>query len=381
MSLNAYNPQCTLDQCLNQVIGSIYLNPAAQVSACVSQFGSPATVTLTNIPDVVFSTSTVTVPYTDIIISTSTAYSTVLEAATSYLEVPETVTEFTATRVSTETIVATQPAVTFYRKRDAKIKKRGGCKPRGSSTASSEEPLTTSESAIEEPSTTSSAPNCVNLEQYSSACSCIGAVSDATQVVTLSDAVPTSFITETFTSTAPASISTSVVTVIVTETQTQLATTTATKTLETVLDSVETATSTIPGGVVLAPTVTAFLRANPENRLLALDSGWVRFSTGNAGKVQLVVASGRIASADSPNDTLVARRFSATAPYGNMVFTSVRGTFDTPATCVPDKNGILSCATADGVFNTVYSCGTFVYLAPAGGLSGCTEMSLTLSLT
>ncbi|KAK3984283.1 hypothetical protein QBC44DRAFT_385887 [Cladorrhinum sp. PSN332] len=392
MSLNPYNPQCTLDQCLNQVVGNVDFNPAAQFSACTSLFGAPAIVTLTDLPDVILSTSTATVPYTDIIISTSTAYSTVHETSTSYVQVPQTVTEFTATRVSTETVQATAPAVTFLRKRDGKLKKRGGCKPKSSSsssvaTSSSEEPATTTSSeepltttSTEEPSTTSSAPNCIDLEQYSSACSCIGAVGDATQTATVTDAAPTSLITETVTSTAPASTSTSVITVIVTETQTQLATTTATTTLRTIKDTVETATSTIPGGI--APTITALFRTSPLNRLVTVVNQYVQYDYGNTGsgaRLQVVSSSGRVSLANKPSDTLWVR--TPTVNYGVLWFQPPSGATgtDQEVTCMPDNQGVLSCATANGVFNTVFSCGAYMYLGrPTWVQSGCTKVSFTL---
>ncbi|KAM7191772.1 hypothetical protein V8F33_008739 [Rhypophila sp. PSN 637] len=392
MSLNIYNPQCTLDQCLNQVIGNVDFNPAAQVSACVSLFGAPATVTLTDIPDLVLSTSTVTVPYTNIIISTSTAYSTIQETTISHVQVPQTVTEFTATRVATETVQATAPAVTFLKKR-----KRGACKPKSSSLLSSvttssweeptttvtlpfqEEPLTTTTSA-DEPATTTSAPNCINLEQYSSACSCIGAVSDATQTATLTNAGPTSFVIETVTSTAPASTSTSIITVLVTETQTQLATTTATTTLQTIHDTVETATTTLPG--VIAPTVTAYFRTNPLNRLITTADQYVQYDYGNTGigaKMQVISSSGRVSLVDKPNDTLWVR--TPTANYGALWFQQTTGasSTDQPVTCKPDNAGTLSCATENGQFNTIFSCGAYMYLGrPTWVQSGCTKVVFTL---
>ncbi|KAM7212827.1 hypothetical protein V8F06_011773, partial [Rhypophila decipiens] len=375
MSLNMYNPQCTLDQCLNQVIGNFDFNPAAQVSACVSLFGAPVTVTLTDIPDLVLSTFTLTVPYTDIIISTSTAYSTVQETTTSHVQVPQTVTEFTATRVATETVQATAPAVTFLKKR-----KRGACKPKSSSllssvtTTSREEPTTT------EPATTTSAPNCINLEQYSSACRCIGAVSDATQTATLTDAAPTSFVIETVTTTAPAFTSTSVITVLVTEIQTQLATTTATTTLQTIQDTVETATTTLPG--VIAPTVTAYFRTSPLNRLITTSGQYVQYDYGNTGvgaKIQVISSSGRVSLVDKPNDTLWVR--TPAASYGVLWFQQTPGATgtDLPVTCKPDNAGTLSCATENGQFNTIFSCGAYMYLGkPTWVQAGCTKVVFTL---
>ncbi|KAK4459677.1 hypothetical protein QBC42DRAFT_231137 [Cladorrhinum samala] len=372
-------PQCTLDQCLSQVVGSADLNPAAQFSACVSLFGAPATVTLTNAADVIFSTSTVTVPYTDIIISTSTAFSTVTEAATSYVDVPQTVTEYTATRISTEIIQATQPAVTLLRKRSAQLKNRSGCKPRSSSsTLPPQEPSITS---TEEPSATLPAANCIDLAQYSSACSCIGAISDATQIATFSDAAPTSFITETFTSTAAASTSTSVITVIVTETETQVATTTIPTTIQTIEDSVETATSTIPAS--LAPTLTAVLRANLANRLikplgqyLMLDGAATAATSAN---VQVITSSGRLSFLSSPTFSLWVRGNNL---YGYLwLQPDSAASSDRPVSCMPDINGVLNCATADGVFNVIYFCsGTVLYMGPSDwNQAGCTKIVLNLN--
>lgn len=43
---NPASPQCTMVSCLMQVMGSVNNDPVAQFSACVSEFGSPTTVTL-----------------------------------------------------------------------------------------------------------------------------------------------------------------------------------------------------------------------------------------------------------------------------------------------------------------------------------------------
>jgi hypothetical protein len=43
---NSANPLCTVNQCLQQVVGSIDNNPVAQFDACVSLFGSPSTATV-----------------------------------------------------------------------------------------------------------------------------------------------------------------------------------------------------------------------------------------------------------------------------------------------------------------------------------------------
>jgi len=46
VQFNAANPLCTVNQCLQQVIGSIDGNPVAQLEACVSMFGAAPTVTV-----------------------------------------------------------------------------------------------------------------------------------------------------------------------------------------------------------------------------------------------------------------------------------------------------------------------------------------------
>ncbi len=45
-TFNAYDPTCTVTPCLEQVAGWANLNPAAQVSACLSMFGSPVVTTV-----------------------------------------------------------------------------------------------------------------------------------------------------------------------------------------------------------------------------------------------------------------------------------------------------------------------------------------------
>ena len=43
---NVADALCTVNQCLQQVVGSIDNNPVAQYDACVALFGSPTTVTV-----------------------------------------------------------------------------------------------------------------------------------------------------------------------------------------------------------------------------------------------------------------------------------------------------------------------------------------------
>ncbi|KAK4226573.1 hypothetical protein QBC38DRAFT_444496 [Podospora fimiseda] len=223
----------TVNSCLNQVVGNLNQDPVAQVSACISHFGAPEVITLTEpSPETFYTTYTETVPYTDIIIKTSTVWSTVVETDISQVEAAET--EFTSTRVVTETVQATAPPITFLKKRDAtKVKKRGRCKPK--TILSSLEPTTT-----EAPNASPSA--CVDLVQYSSACYCIAAASDATSLLTVAPSAPTSTITSTLTNAALPSTNTVFVTLSTTSTTTNLLTTSPTKTIFTVLEQTTTAT-------------------------------------------------------------------------------------------------------------------------------------------
>ena len=43
---NVADTLCTVNQCLQQVVGSIDNNPVAQYDACVALFGSPITTTV-----------------------------------------------------------------------------------------------------------------------------------------------------------------------------------------------------------------------------------------------------------------------------------------------------------------------------------------------
>jgi hypothetical protein len=43
---NAVDPFCLVDQCLQQVIGSLDNNPVAQYEACTSEFGVPHSMTM-----------------------------------------------------------------------------------------------------------------------------------------------------------------------------------------------------------------------------------------------------------------------------------------------------------------------------------------------
>lgn len=46
VSLNPFNPLCTTNLCLQQVVGSIDNNPGAQGLACAAEFGLPSYTTV-----------------------------------------------------------------------------------------------------------------------------------------------------------------------------------------------------------------------------------------------------------------------------------------------------------------------------------------------
>ncbi|KAK4450880.1 hypothetical protein QBC34DRAFT_459168 [Podospora aff. communis PSN243] len=80
---NAYNPTCSFDACLQQVVGLLGDDPSSQFAACTDLFGSPTVSIFTPSIDVVFSTRTSTSSYTDIVVSLTTTTSTAEETVTS----------------------------------------------------------------------------------------------------------------------------------------------------------------------------------------------------------------------------------------------------------------------------------------------------------
>ncbi|KAL2135487.1 hypothetical protein VTI74DRAFT_8346 [Chaetomium olivicolor] len=237
---NAANPLCTTNLCLQQVIGSIDNNPVAQFDACFSLFGAPRTVTITSPGETVLSTTTLTVPYTDIIVPVSTSVSTNYVTSTSYTEVVQTVTEYSSTSVATVTQVVSRLA-------NRAVWRRGKCgtKPSATSTVLS---------------TSSAAPfpiasNCPSLEEYSSACVCILA---ASSTATVTEPVPSSIVTVTETSTVPLT-STAVVNVVVPTTVVMPATSTITTTTTEIFQTTTTITST----VIPSPTYVSQVVRNP----------------------------------------------------------------------------------------------------------------------
>ncbi|KAJ4292313.1 hypothetical protein N0V88_005945 [Collariella sp. IMI 366227] len=292
---NLANPLCTANQCLQQVIGSLGNDPVEQYSSCVSMFGSPTTVTMTLLGDVVLSTTTATVLYTDIIVTPSTTLYTDYATETSYAEVVETATGYSATSVATVTEVVTAPTSPVQSSAPVKRRshKKRGCQPRSSSVLSS-----TTSSA-----TPSAAPNCADLAEYSSACSCINAASSA---ITVTTSIPgaTEVVTVTESSTV-ASTSPSAVTVVVSSTVVVPATTTVTTTVTGLFKTTITVTSTT---TPVPPTQTAYLVATgglAKDKYLKVANGYLQYDYGNAGvsvaeRFNILTAGGPLSLASNP---------------------------------------------------------------------------------
>ncbi|KAK4035343.1 hypothetical protein C8A01DRAFT_48439 [Parachaetomium inaequale] len=368
---NAANPLCSASQCLQQVIGSLDNIPVAQYEACVAMFGSPSTLTITLPADVVFSTTTATVPYTDIIVTLTTTSSTQYETLTTYAEVVEIVTEYSSTSVAVVTEVVTASATSV-----APIKKRShrkrGCR-RSSSSLSISSPSSS-------PATTSSAlPNCANPEEYSSACSCIYAVSST---VTLTNSVPAATVTITESS-AISSTSTSVVTVVVSSTIVVPATTTVTSTTTALYETTTTVTSTT---TPVAPTQSSYLvidNGPQHGKYLSVVSGYVQYT--NAGvsaatRFNLLTAGGQPSLDSDPTAKLFLHQSSSAV--GVLYFerdAAAAGFNDLAVTCTL-VSGVVSCSTPSRGFDTLFSCGAYLYMAKSTwSQSGCTAVKFRMT--
>lgn len=368
---NTYNPLCTLNQCLQQVVGQIDHNPAEQFAACTDLFGAPVISTSTAPIDVVTATATTTVSYTDIIISPSTTYSTYESTLTSYANVLEVVTQYTTTLVQTITatnaVVSSAPA----RRRDAKRARRNKCHaPPGSSTA----PVPTTSSVAPFPV----ASNCPSLEEYSSACACINAVS-TTSIVTQPAVASTSTVYETVSTVIPSTV-VSAVTIGVTTVVVQPATSIITSTLQTAAVSTTTVTA-----AAAAPTQTGKLLiqgGSHDGKYLqrADGNGYMRVTTSPslAADIAFIVNGGNPYLALQPTVTLHLSPLAAT--YGVLALAAppVPASYPTVTCSVSSSTGYLSCWSSNG-YNTLYQCATYAYMSgPDWKFSGCTAVNFKL---
>ncbi|KAI0882524.1 uncharacterized protein GGS22DRAFT_45857 [Annulohypoxylon maeteangense] len=417
--LNSYNPSCVVNQCLQQVVGSIDGNPLAQYSACTTTFGAPVVSTVTPSVEVVFSTLVDTVSYTDIVVSISTTFSIYEAITTLYTDVPDTITETTRTTTTT-TGTVTAAAVT-----PAKHKKRGGCKPRTtlssspylqpsstysfapessssvpsniSATYSIYPSISTSSSTV--PTTSSSsvpaipiASYCSDLAEYSSACACIDAVS-ATSIVTAPTPISTSTILSTVSVSVP-SVSVSVVTITVTSDSTTVETSTLTATQTTTDVLTETVTSTYtptqsPHLKITSSTTTArigrYLTLEEINGYKYLRYDYANTGVSIAGNFS-VSDAGVWSLRDQPQLTAYIFTTSSTISTVNFISSTTAASLgDTALTCSVGNAGAFTCISSTSVvFDTFVTCGAYVYILPAARYStyvssGCIKIGLSLS--
>ncbi|KAK4150674.1 hypothetical protein C8A00DRAFT_36733 [Chaetomidium leptoderma] len=356
-SYNAYDPGCTVNACLQQVAGILDGNPLVQYASCTSLYGSPTVSTVTPAADVVFSTTTSTLSYTDTVISLLTEYSTEEEASTSYSTIFDVETSYTTTLYVTVTESTAAPTFALQR-RDAKKKKRGNCGTKPSTTSAPPSPTPSSSDSFSTTSSAvpSSAPACADEAEHSSACACIDAVSTVA-VVTAPATTSTSTIHETV-STTIIEIEPSVVTVAVTTVIVYPAITTATSVLQTEAVGTTTVTTTT---TPIAPTQTAY----------------VVFADGPRAGKPLNVVSGYVQWANTGAGSKIAFAVDGGSPWlpSHSAYNDVR------VSCsVNPVNGYLSCASTTGVHTKVLQCGAYVYLAAPGFSQGsCVEVNLKLT--
>lgn len=343
-------------------------------------------------------------------VSTSTTYSIYEALTTLYTDVPDTITETTSiTTTTTDTVTAA--TVT-----PAKHKKRGGCKPRTTSTSfdlhssytysvapesSSSAPSNVSasysihpsipassssssyslnpssfftvtyssalESSSAVPTASSSsvpvvpiASYCSDLAEYSSACACIDAVS-ATSIVTAPTPTSTSTILSTVSVSVPL-VSVSVVTVTVTSDVTVIETSTSTATQTTTDVLTETATSTY------TPTQSPYLKIT-SSTVTARVGHYITLGTCSSGNTCLqwdysgagVSAAGKFAVSDTgvwslrDSPSLTAYIYANTAG----VITTVNFISSTTAASLSDT--ALACSVGDAGAFTCQSSTTLVY--------------------
>ncbi|KAK4461198.1 hypothetical protein QBC42DRAFT_347348 [Cladorrhinum samala] len=247
----SYNPiaaACTLSPCLQQVAGYVDQQPAAQLLSCQSVFGFPVIPTLTLPGETeVFSTRIST--YTDVVVvvTTSTVYSTAEETSTAYDTEYSTATEYTTTVINTITTAVSADAAPSITAAPAlpkrqKLARRGGCKPRTTSTGLSLVPS-----------------NCVNLAEYSAACAClepstVRVPEPATTVITIDETV-----TVPAASTQEMVVTVGVTTVVVKPATTTIGTTLLTETIATTI-----LTETIPTIIATSTTISTAPSAAPH---------------------------------------------------------------------------------------------------------------------
>ena len=335
------------------------------------------------------STATVTVPYTDIIVMLSTTESTSYETTTSYEEILETVTAYSATSIATVTEVVTAPTAGFVKKRS--IKKKRGCSKTSSQISTEPAPEATSTESTPEttstPDATSStsalfpvASKCADLAEYSSACACINAVS-STVTVTATPAASTEVTTVTESSAIP-STSTSVVTVVVSSTVVVPAETTFTATSTGLYQSTVTVTSTT---TPVAPTQTSYWKLTNTStmpRFLSVNNQYAQYNYSTTvipTKLVVLTAGGQVALASDRTQKMYVR--TPTVNYGVLWFQAdaAAGSTDKVVTCAL-AGDVVSCNAPSTAFDTLFRCRAYIYLGrPTWIQLGCIIVKPQLS--
>ncbi len=377
-ALVQYNPiaaaaACrTVTPCLWQAAGHVNDDPAAQLSSCQSLFGFPQVATVTLAVDPVFSTAIETSTYTDIIVATSTVYSTVEQESTSYETAYATATEYTTT--ATQTLTVTVPAPSAAKRG---VKRRRGCKLSTtlSSAVPSETPASTSSSETSaSPST--SADVCADLAVHSSACACL----EPATVTSYYDAV-TSIIYATEPATVT-STSDTVITVAVTTVVVKPATTTLTSTLSTQTETTTTTTSTAAPAAPSTFTLSMVDGANAGKSVVLVASGATYTLSGTASGTTASLRLDAGALSLLSESTYGAYVRLSTTSYG-IIFMATQSYVSSsaytflPLTCTVDPSTLLaSCSTTSGLTRFL-SCNAYLYFAnPSTTPSGCVELHL-----
>ncbi|KAL1838583.1 hypothetical protein VTJ49DRAFT_2510 [Mycothermus thermophilus] len=362
---NAVNPTCALNACLQQVAGLLDTN--SYYEACTSAFGAPATSTFT-VDSIV---STTTVPggtRTDEFVVWTTITQTEIDSTTQWDTVSTTVTE-TSTAVVTETTTVLVPAdgiQTLKARSTPHRRKKRACEPRTSTT-----PSTSTEATTASPNPIPT--NCANLDEFSSACSCITAVSDVeTVTVTVTEPTTTNVVTATG---IVWTTSTATVTEMEIEwtTETQSSTTTLVDTTTALVTSTTTVTETVPvptaGHWEVTPNLSGMKWLNcmiPGNQLTRLQQ-----NPGNA--IVIPLGGGQPYLRDYPAYKLIALFAGAPAySISRIGFRDVMDGSSLPVICRASQGGAITCDFPTEEHDKFLVCGYDVWVARVGvAPSGC----------
>ncbi|OTB04158.1 hypothetical protein M426DRAFT_164247 [Hypoxylon sp. CI-4A] len=232
------------------------------------------------------------------------------------------------------------------------------------------------------------ASNCPNLEDYSSACGCIDAVS--TTSIT-SAPTPTSTLTVLTTSTVTIpSTSVSTVTVVITSDVTTLVTTTQTATQTTEATLTETTTT------VATATQSAHLKITSATRSTTIVGRYItvgacsstvpclQYDYQNTG----VSAAGnfRVSDAgvwslrDSPSLTAYAHESSAGGISAIYFMSSADTSLYSPLSCSVGADGAFTCLSPTYSYNTFVVCGAWLYMIPTNRIAAYQSQCYVLAL-